>query len=246
MSEFLWDNRDVKVQVKEQLWIMKYSRTVHSCPDMASSVLHRMNHFPLQPKKLLDFLCHESTLLPSTRNFRSFSAKLLSSQPAPAYNWHEVIPTQVQNLAFCLHWTSQGFPSSLFSNLVICFWMAAQSSGVAATPLSFVSDANLLSAAQCPITRSGTKMFNNTEHNSNPSRILLVPELQLDVMLLTTTLRPSRSDSFQPMSPLFYFIHTLKDWVWVDYGILSKVSHKVKINDTCCSSFIPHGHHISP
>lgn len=169
-----------------------------------------------------------------------------ASRPQHITGNNEVIPTQVQNLAFCLHWTSQGFPSSLFSNLVICFWMAAQSSGVAATPLSFVSDANLLSAAQCPITRSGTKMFNNTEHNSNPSRILLVPELQLDVMLLTTTLRPSRSDSFQPMSPLFYFIHTLKDWVWVDYGIQSKVSHKVKINDTCCSSFIPHGHHISP
>lgn len=68
---------------------MKYSRTVHSCPDTASSARHRMSHFPLQPRKLLDLLCHESTPLPCTRNFSSFSAKLLSSQLAPAYNWHE-------------------------------------------------------------------------------------------------------------------------------------------------------------
>lgn len=49
------------------------------------------------------------------------------------------------------------FPSSLFSNLVTHFWIAAQSSGVAATPLSFLSAANLLSAAQCPITEIRNK-----------------------------------------------------------------------------------------
>lgn len=231
------------------MWIMKYSRTVHSCPDMASSVMHRMkNHFPLKPRKLLDLFCHERTLLPSARNFTSFSAKLLSSLLAPAYNWHKRLfhpRGKTWHFAFTeLHKVS--FFSLQHGNMFL----------TSSTILWYISHSSwlLYQLQTCgvqfsvPSLRSGTKMFSDTGHKRNPWCTLLVPGLQLDVMMLTTILvyGPSRLDSFQPMSPSIYFFRTLKDWVGIDYGILSKVSHKVKINDTCCSSFIPHGHHISP
>lgn len=236
---------------------MKYSRTLHSCPDMASSVMHRMKmSLPSEAQEaVVSFLLWEHTAaIHQELSDPSLQSCFSASGPQHIIGTRGYsIPGTKFGILASLNFTR--FPSSLFSNLLTCFWIAAQSSGVSAT--------NIILAIWCFLwnfyqrqtcwmqlcvssLRLGTKMFNNTGHNRNPCCIQLVPGLELDVMLLTAILGPSRSDSFQSMLLLIYLFHTFKDWVWIDYGILSKVSHKVQINYTCCSSFIRQGHHISP
>ncbi|KAK4828728.1 hypothetical protein QYF61_000719 [Mycteria americana] len=86
-------------------------------------------------------------------------------------------------------------PASPFSSISRPLWMAAQPSGISATPPSFVSSVNLLKVHSAPTSRSLMKMLNRTEPSTDSWGTLLVTGLQLDCLPLITTLRT------QPVSP---------------------------------------------
>lgn len=142
----------------KQKSVVNYLEMQQNCLDVASSVLCRreesfLSHLMVllsltQPRKKLGVLWHKSILLAHVHLVHQEPQILLCKaafQPiGPNMYWcMRLFQTRCRtrhssfmNFTRCL--------SALFSNLLTCLWMAAQSSGVSATS-SFVSSAKLLS-----------------------------------------------------------------------------------------------------
>jgi len=80
------------------------------------------------------------------------------------------------------------FLSAQLTRLCRSCWMAAQPSSVSATPPGFVSSANLLRVDSIHSSRLLMKMSNNTRPSTHRCGTLLFTSLQLDSVLLMTTL----------------------------------------------------------
>ena len=151
----------------------------------------------MQPRILLDFSATSTHWLlfnlVSTRNLRSFSAKLLFRSAVPNTYWcmglclprHRTLCFSLLNFMRCL--------SAHFSSLLRSLWMVAQPCSVSATPSGHVSSANFLRVQSASSSKSLMKMFNGIGSSMGPWRTLLFSR-QLDFMPLITTL------SAQPLS----------------------------------------------
>lgn len=82
----------------------------------------------------------------------SFSAKLLVPRGTGA--WYSCLSHVLCPLLNCMR-----FPSGHFSSLLRSHWMAAQCSGVSASPPSFVSSRDLLGVHSAPSSRSSVKIL---------------------------------------------------------------------------------------
>ena len=130
--------------------------------------------------------CLVVNLVP-TRTPRAFSAKLFRSWSAPSMYWcMDLFLPRCRTL----HFPSLNFMrflSAHSSSLLRSLGMAAQPSGVSATPRSLVSSAYFLRVHSVTTSRSVMKMLNSMRSGINCWGTPLVTGLQLDFMLLITT-----------------------------------------------------------
>lgn len=163
----------------------------------------------------------------STRNPRSFSARLLSSCLNP-------------NMYQCLHRCRtlhcpllkfMKFLSAHFSNLSRSPCMVPQKPGLSSTPPSFVSPVDLFRVHSFhPLMKM---LLNNIGPCIDPWAIPLVTGLQL-VCHQSQPFEPGSSASFQSLSLSSYLVHTLSVFLWDVMGDISSV-----IQDHCIMMF-PH------
>jgi len=104
--------------------------------------------------------------LSSTRTPRSLSAELLSAGQPPYWSMGLFLP-RGRTLHLPL-WNFTGFLCAQLSSLSRSRWMAAQLSGVSATPPSFVSSANSLRVHSVPSSRSLMSQWNKAAPSTDP------------------------------------------------------------------------------
>jgi len=147
----------------------------------------------MHPSRPLAFLaarahCWLTVNFSSTRTPRSLSTELLSSRSAPSLYWcMGLFLPRCRTLHLPL-FNFISFLSAQLSSLSRSRWMAAQASGVSATPPGYVSSANLLSAHSVPSSRSCINKLNKTGLSTDPWGTPLATDFQPDSTSLITTL----------------------------------------------------------
>ena len=109
----------------------------------------------LYPRMLLAFLatraqCWLMIILLSTRTLRSLFPTLLSNRSVPILYWYLGLLLPRCKILYLPWFYFIKFLPAQLSSLSRSCWMAAQPSGVSATPPSFVSSINLLTVTLFP------------------------------------------------------------------------------------------------